>query len=46
MPTMLFTARERSSAFTIAMPRSPVGPVTATVSRSAAMGGFYPIGAA
>ena len=37
MPTMLFTARERSSAFTIAIPRSPVGPVTATVSRSLAM---------
>src|ERR671910_334732 len=39
MPTMLFTVRERSSALTIAMPRSPVGPVTATVSRSAAMAG-------
>ena len=37
MPTMLFTARERSRAFTIAMPRSPVGPVTATVSGSLAM---------
>ncbi len=37
MPMMLFTARERSSAFTIEMPRSPVGPVIATVSRSLAM---------
>src|SRR5256714_7855799 len=31
MPTMRFTRRDRSSAVTSAMPRSPVGPVTATV---------------
>src|SRR2546429_2679036 len=31
MPTMRFTRRERSSAETRAIPRSPVGPVTATV---------------
>src|SRR3954464_15708297 len=31
MPMTRFTARERSSASTIPSPRSPVGPVTATV---------------
>src|SRR5437588_6561972 len=31
MPTIRFTRRERSSAETSAMPRSPVGPVTATL---------------
>src|SRR5919197_2150288 len=45
MPTMLLTVRERSRALTMAIPRSPVGPVTATVSRSAAMaGGSIPSG--
>src|SRR5829696_1549381 len=39
IPMMRCTARERSSAFTIAIPRSPVGPVTASVSRSLAMYG-------
>src|SRR5205085_11118183 len=34
IPTMRFTRRERSSADTRAIPRSPVGPVTATVSPS------------
>ena len=37
MPTTRSTARERSSAFTIEIPRSPVGPVTATVSPALAM---------
>src|SRR5919108_5840921 len=44
MPTTLPTRRERSSAETIATPRSPVGPVTATVSASAGMPRFYRIG--
>src|SRR5437588_2347951 len=34
IPTIRFTRRERSSADTRAIPRSPVGPVTATVSPS------------
>src|SRR5215467_10077789 len=34
IPTIFFTCRERSSADTSAMPRSPVGPVTVTVSPS------------
>src|SRR3954452_1534319 len=38
MPTIRFTRRERSSASTIATPRSPVGPVTATVSPSVGIG--------
>src|SRR3954454_24538820 len=38
IPTIRLTPRERSSAETMAMPRSPVGPVTATVSPSAAIG--------
>src|SRR4051812_17320243 len=42
MPTIFFTRRERSSAETSAMPRSPVGPVTATVSPSVAMRRLYP----
>src|SRR3954471_12815441 len=37
MPTIFFTRRERSRAETSAIPRSPVGPVTATVSPSAAI---------
>src|SRR5436190_9734843 len=37
MPTIFFTRRDRSSAETSAIPRSPVGPVTATVSPSSAM---------
>src|SRR3954470_24756556 len=37
MPTIFFTRRERSRADTSAIPRSPVGPVTATVSPSAAI---------
>src|SRR5215213_4897066 len=37
IPTIFFTRRERSRADTSAMPRSPVGPVTATVSPSAAI---------
>src|SRR5262245_10681286 len=40
IPTTRFTARERSRAFTIAIPRSPVGPVTATVRPWSAMSGF------
>src|SRR5947208_2792782 len=32
IPTIFFTRRERSRAETSAIPRSPVGPVTATVS--------------
>src|SRR5918992_1514418 len=43
MPRMRFTERERSSASTIPRPRSPVGPVTATVRPVVAMAGFYPI---
>src|ERR687892_932381 len=43
MPTIRFTDRERSSASTIDRPRSPVGPVTATVRPVVAMAGFYPI---
>src|SRR3954453_1425292 len=39
IPTIFFTRRERSSADTSAMPRSPVGPVTATVSPSFATRG-------
>src|SRR3954452_6606512 len=46
MPTMRLTRRERSSAETSAMPRSPVGPVTATVSPSFATGRLYPSAAA
>src|SRR5919204_6260410 len=34
IPTMRLTARERSRADTSAIPRSPVGPLTATVSPS------------
>src|SRR5918992_1140239 len=41
MPTIRFTERERSSASTIARPRSPVGPVMATVRPVVAMAGFY-----
>src|SRR3954454_17849644 len=41
IPTIFFTRRERSSLSTIDMPRSPVGPVTATVSPSAAMAVLY-----
>src|SRR5918996_5053116 len=37
IPTIRLIARERSSASTIASPRSPVGPVTATVSPVVAM---------
>src|SRR3954454_5898948 len=37
IPTIFFTRRERSSPETRAIPRSPVGPVTATVSPSAAI---------
>src|SRR3954451_19174645 len=45
IPTIFFTRRERSSPETRAIPRSPVGPVTATVSPSAAIGRrLYPIG--
>ena len=42
-PTMRLTARERSSASTMPRPRSPVGPVTATVRPVVGMCGFYPI---
>src|SRR5918992_13679 len=41
MPTIRLTERERSSASTIARPRSPVGPVMATVRPVVAMAGFY-----
>jgi uncharacterized protein (DUF779 family) len=37
------TRRERSSALTVAIPMSPVGPVTATVSGCGAMRSAYPI---
>src|SRR5262249_42578635 len=37
IPTIFFTPRERSSADTSAMPRSPVGPVTVTVRPSVAI---------
>src|SRR3954468_9948067 len=37
IPTIFLTRRERSRPETRAMPRSPVGPVTATVSPSAAI---------
>src|SRR5690349_3527786 len=40
MPTMRLTLRERSSADTSAMPRSPVGPVTVTVSPSVGIAGL------
>ena len=43
MPTIRFTARERSRASTTDRPRSPVGPVTATVMPVLATGGFYPM---
>src|SRR5918999_1368559 len=43
MPTMCFTERERPSASTIPRPRSPVGPVTATVRPVVAMAGVYSI---
>src|ERR1051325_4532294 len=42
MPMMRFTRRERSSAETSAMPRSPVGPVTATVRPSVGIRGRGP----
>src|SRR5437870_4262378 len=41
MPTIFRTRRERSSARRIDIPRSPVGPVTATVRPSAAMALLY-----
>src|SRR2546426_968026 len=41
IPTIRFTRRERSSADTRAIPRSPVGPVTATVSPSWGTGVLY-----
>src|SRR3954470_8446251 len=40
MPTTVFTRLERSSAFTTATPRSPVGPVTATLRLSVAIAGL------
>src|SRR5918999_3198884 len=40
MPTIRLTERERSSASTMLRPRSPVGPVTATVSPVVAMPRF------
>src|SRR4051794_40725240 len=40
MPTTFFTRFERSSAFTTATPRSPVGPVTATFRPSVAIAGL------
>src|SRR5690349_8996265 len=40
MPTMRLTLRERSSADTSAIPRSPVGPVTVTVSPSVGIAGL------
>src|SRR3954453_6344657 len=40
MPMMRLTPRERSSALTRAMPRSPVGPVTVTVSPSVGIAGL------
>src|SRR5437763_8405570 len=42
MPMIFFTRRERSTACTSAIPRSPVGPVTATVSPSAGTGAVIP----
>src|SRR5256714_13281621 len=44
MPTIRLTRRERSRADTSAIPRSPVGPVTATVSPSLGTGVLYPLG--
>src|SRR5829696_5674267 len=41
-PTIRFTRRERSSASTTARPRSPVGPVTATVRPVLATRAFIP----
>jgi hypothetical protein len=41
MPTIFLTFRDRSSAETSAMPRSPVGPVTVTVRPSVGMGAGY-----
>src|SRR5436305_4778839 len=40
IPTMRLTPRERSRADTSAMPRSPVGPVTVTVSPSVGIAGL------
>src|SRR5919201_3541211 len=40
MPTIRLTPRERSSADTSALPRSPVGPVTVTVSPSVGIAGL------
>ena len=42
IPTMRLTARERCRALTTPMPRSPVGPVTATVRPLAGMGQVLP----
>src|ERR671924_630596 len=42
IPSIRLTDRERSSALTMPMPRSPVGPVTATVRPSLAMGAVLP----
>src|SRR3954452_2814324 len=41
MPTIFLTRRERSRASTSAMPRSPVGPVTATLNPSVATRALY-----
>src|SRR5437764_1930343 len=45
IPTIFATRRERSRAETIDMPRSPVGPVTATVRPSAGTLVLYRLGA-